>query len=77
MSDLGYNWVSQRPDFKSASGKNGSKHPMLSISLAYNVISCKKNRKKHSKNQNRWFYNVNSAPELRNDQKSPKNKKNL
>ena len=40
---------------------------MLSISMAYNVISCKKNRKKHSKNQNHWFYNVNSAPELRND----------
>ena len=37
----------------SRSGKNGSKHPMLSISMAYNVISCKKNRKKHSKNQNR------------------------
>ena len=45
---------------------------MLSISMADNVISCKKNRKKHSKNQNRWFYNVNSAPELRNDQKWPK-----
>ena len=26
----------------SRSGKNGSKHPMLSISMAYNVISCKK-----------------------------------
>ena len=26
----------------SQSGKNGSKHPMLSISIAYNVISCKK-----------------------------------
>ena len=25
----------------SQSGKNGSKHPMLSISMAYNVISCK------------------------------------
>ena len=56
----------------SQSGKNGSKHPMLSISMACNVISCKKNRKKHSKNQNRRFYNVNSAPELRNDQKTPK-----
>ena len=32
-----------------------------------------KSRKKHSKTQNRWFYNVNSAPEPRNDQKSPKN----
>ena len=56
----------------SQSGKNGSKHPMLSISMAYNAISCKKNRKKHSKNQIRWFYYVNSAPELRNDQKTPK-----
>ena len=37
----------------SQSGKNGSKHPMLSIPMAYNVISCKKNRKKHSKTQNR------------------------
>jgi len=26
----------------SQSGKNGSKHPMLSISMAFNVISCKK-----------------------------------
>ena len=26
----------------SKSGKNGSKHPMLSISMAYNVIGCKK-----------------------------------
>ena len=37
----------------SQSGKNGSKHPMLSISMAYNVISCKKDQKKHSKNQDR------------------------
>merc|ERR1711884_498639 len=28
----------------SQSGKNGSKHPMLSISMAYNVISCKKSK---------------------------------
>ena len=26
----------------SQSGKNGSNHPMLSISMAFNVISCKK-----------------------------------
>ena len=26
----------------SQSGKSGSKHPMLSISMAFNVISCKK-----------------------------------
>ena len=26
----------------SQSGKNGSKHPMSSLSMAYNVISCKK-----------------------------------
>ena len=56
----------------SQSGKNGSKHPMLSISMADNVISYKKNQKKRSKNQNRWFYNVNSVPKLRNDQKSQK-----
>ena len=36
----------------SQSGKNGSKHPMLSISMAYNVISCKK-LKETLKNQNR------------------------
>ena len=28
----------------SQSGRNGSKHPMLSISMAYNVISCKKTK---------------------------------
>ena len=26
----------------SQNGKNGSEHPMLSISMAYNMISCKK-----------------------------------
>ena len=31
-----------------------------------------KNPKKHSKNRNRRIYYVNSAPGLRNDQKSPK-----
>ena len=55
-------WISKW----SWSGKNGSKHPKLSISMAKNVISCKKNPKKHSKNQNRRFYYVNLAPELRN-----------
>ena len=76
VSDLGYvqlrcteTWYEKC----SHSGKNGSKHPMLSISMAYNVISCRKNWKKHSKNQNRWFYHVNLAPELRNHQKWPKN----
>ena len=33
----------------SQSGKNGSKHPMLSISIAYNVISCKKIEKNTQK----------------------------
>ena len=33
----------------SQSGKNGSKHPILSISMAYNVISCKKSRKNTQK----------------------------
>merc|ERR1711899_546003 len=35
----------------SQSGKNGSKHPMLSISMAYNVISCKKVKKNRSLNR--------------------------
>ena len=39
-------------------GKNGRKHEMLLVSMAYKVISCKKNPKKHSKHQNRWFYCV-------------------
>ena len=41
---------------------------MLSISMTYNVISYKKNQKKQSNNQNRLFYFINWAPELRNDQ---------
>ena len=52
----------------SKSGKNGSKHPILSISIAENVISYKKRKAK----KNRWFYNVNSSPELRNDQNRQK-----
>ena len=51
----------------SQSGKNGSKHPMLSISMAYDVISCKKNPKKKC-----WPSYVNSAPGFRNYQKYPK-----
>ena len=41
--------------------------------MAYNVISCKKIQRNTRKKQNHRFYYVNSAPELRNDQKSPKN----
>ena len=35
--------VPKASEFQSGpkSDKNGSKHPMLSISMAYNVISCK------------------------------------
>ena len=73
VQDKPYISVPKTPNFKVVqSGKNGSKRPMLSISMAFNVISCKKSWKKHSKTQNRWFYNVNSAPEPRNDQKSSK-----
>ena len=39
--------------------------------MAYNVISCKKIKRNDKKKQNCWFYYKNSAPELRNDQKSP------
>ena len=41
--------------------------------MAGNVISYKKHQMKRSKNQNRWFYYVNLAPELRDDQKLPVN----
>ena len=44
---------------------------MLSISMAGNVISCKKDQKKCSKNKIAEF-TINSAPELGNEQKSPK-----
>ena len=45
---------------------------MLSISMADSVIHTK-NQKIPSKKQIRWFYYVNLAPELRNDEKLPKN----
>ena len=51
----------------SHSGINGSKHPMLSISMAYDVISCKKIQRKKC-----WLSYINSAPGLRNYQKYPK-----
>ena len=38
-----FTYQSQNP-YESKSGKNGSKHPMLSISMAFNVISCKKSK---------------------------------
>ena len=46
---------------------------MLSISMANNVISYTKKQQKRSKNQKSWFYYVNLAPELRNDENLPKN----
>ena len=39
-----------------SSGENGSKHSMLSKSIAYNVISCKQIHRNTQKNQNRRFY---------------------
>ena len=41
-SDVQLSCTETRSKKYSHSGKNGSKHPMLSISMAYNVISCKK-----------------------------------
>ena len=41
VSDLMHNWDT-RFQKCSQSGKNGSKNPMISISMAYNVISCQK-----------------------------------
>ena len=46
VSDLMHNWAAQRPEFKSAvrvvKMVLNTQLPMLSISMAYNVISCKK-----------------------------------
>ena len=73
VSDLMYNRFAHRPDFKSAVRMvkmvlNTQCYQYLWLTVWFHA----KNRKKHSKNQNRWFYHVNSAPELRNYQKSPK-----
>ena len=44
VSDLMHNLSCKETRFQKCyqSGKNGSNHPMLSISMAFNVISCKK-----------------------------------
>ena len=41
-SDVQLSCTETRFQKRSRSGKNGSEHPMLSISMAYNMISCKK-----------------------------------
>ena len=41
-SDVQLSCTETRLQKCSQSGKNGSKHPILAISMAYNVISCKK-----------------------------------
>ena len=41
-SDVQLSYTETRFQKCSQGGKNGSKHPMLLISMAYNVISCKK-----------------------------------
>ena len=40
VPDVGYNWVAQRPDFKTALRvvKKGFKHPMLSISSCHGSL---------------------------------------
>ena len=73
VSDLMYNWVAKRPDFKSALRVvkmvlNTQWYQCLWLTMWFHA----KNPKKHSKNQNRWFYYVNSAHELWNHQKLPK-----
>ena len=73
VSDLGYNWVAQGPDFKSALSVvkmflNTQCYQYLWLSMWFHA----KKSKETLKTQNLWFYNVNSAPEPRNDQKSPK-----
>ena len=56
VSDLMHNWVPQRPDFKSALRVvkmvlNTQCYQYLWLTMWF-----------HAKNQNLWFYNVNSAP---------------
>ena len=56
----------------SQSGKNGSKHPMLSISMTHNVISCKNS--KETLNKSKLVIKIISALRLRNHQKYHKTK---
>ena len=57
---------------RSSLHKNGSKHPMLQISMADNMISYKTIKRDIQKPKSLILL-YRSAPELRNDQKSPKN----
>ena len=72
------NWVAQRPDYKSALGMvkmvlKTQCYQNLQLTLWFQA----KKSKEMLKNQHRWFYYVNSAPYLRNDQKSPKKNRSL
>ena len=74
VSDLMHNWVAQRPDFKSTLRVvkmvlNTQCYQYLWLTVWFHANKSKETLK----NQNRWFYNVYSAPEPRNDQKSSKN----
>ena len=74
VSDLVHNWVAQRPDLKSVLRVvkmvlNTQCYQYLWLTIWFHA----KSRKKRSKTQNRWFYNVNSAPEPRNDKNCQKN----
>ena len=68
VSDLMYNWVAQGPDFKSALRVV----KMVLNTQCYQYLTMQKIKRNTKKNQNRWFYYVNLAPELNNDEKLPK-----
>ena len=67
VSDLVHNWVAQRPDFKSAVRVvkmvlNTQCYQYLWLTIWFHA----KKSKETLKNQNGWFYNVNSARDLLN-----------
>ena len=63
-----YNWVAQGPDFKSALRVV----KMVLNTQCYQYLTMQKIKRNTKKNQNRWFYYVNLAPELNYDKKLPK-----
>ena len=64
-------WVNESTSWMAPNQPRGLRQLYVNI-YALQCDFMQKNRKKHPKNQNRWFYYVNLAPELRNDQKSPR-----
>ena len=80
VSDLGCNWCSPspRPYFKSAQWVvkkvlNTQCYQSLSLTMWFHAKQLNKKTLKKTKSLLYKFYYINSAPDLRNDQKPPKN----